>query len=129
MLPENRHPNMRSFARRSCLALIIVLAASPLIAQVTLEEPIEDRVLALEMAVANIDSRLQSGVTSSMTNSVQDNTLARRLSELETRLDGLTRDLQRVERSTEMAMSEATQARREASNAERVARDASLLVR
>jgi hypothetical protein len=129
MLPQIRHSNMRSFARRSCLALTAVLAASPLIAQVTLEQPIEDRVLALEMAVATINSRMQAGVTSSLTNGVQDNSLARRLSELETRLDRLAGDLQRVERSAEMAMSEATQAKREASNAERVARDASLLVR
>ena len=129
MINHNSCLRMGSHARYSILAVLAALAAAPVIAQVTLERTIEDRVLALETAVADLDSSVQSGLTRSLTGTVQDNTLARRVADLEIRLDRLVIDLQRVERAADQAMSEATQARREATNAERVARDASMRVR
>jgi uncharacterized protein DUF3359 len=88
-------------------------------------QPVEERIGALERAVATLDTRLGLRSAAEPVGSAdRDYALTARVDSLQTSIDRLANDIQRVERMADNAMREASEARREAMNAERTARDA-----
>lgn len=108
-------------------ALVPALAVSSFAsAQQPANEPTtEERVVALERALADLDKRVQGrGSAAPGALASSDVALAGRIEQLERAVDRLSGDLQRVERQADNALREAAEGRRTAENAERLARDA-----
>ena len=92
------------------------------------ELTLEERVEALERAVASLDTRLEARTTGVRPSGGNDS-LAQRVIDLERTIMALRTDLQRVDRTAANAARAATDAQRTAALAERIARDAATRVR
>jgi hypothetical protein len=88
---------------------------------------LDDRVGVLERGVASLTTRFE--LRDAASPPVAGGSLEPRIAALESALDRLAVDLQRVERQADNAQREASDARREAASAERAARDAAMRVR
>jgi hypothetical protein len=88
---------------------------------------LDDRVGVLERGLASLATRFE--LRDSALPPVAGGSLEPRIAALESALDRLAVDLQRVQRQADNAQREASDARREAASAERAARDAAMRVR
>jgi len=103
----------------------IVLAASPLAQEAPREgQTIEQRLAALESAVATVDTRLARETTRPGAAAESDLSLSARITAVERALERLTLDVQRAERLADSAARAASDAQRDASQARQDARDA-----
>jgi hypothetical protein len=91
---------------------------------------LEERVETLERLVASLDTRLEARTGGAReSGALNEMLLAQRVEQLERVLAAIRSDLQRVERTAELAMRAADDAQRTAAAAERAARDAASRLR
>jgi hypothetical protein len=93
-------------------------------AQPPAEQPIGERVAALEREVARLGTR--TDLREAASSPAAATQLSARIDEIERAVTRLTADLQRIERQADSALREATAAQRTAQDAQRLARDATM---
>ena len=118
-----------------CARLILLVAFLTLSSNSYTQEPnndTEDRIRALEAAVATLDTRLGTRTTAgagSLDTSVAGLSAQRRIDDLARQVENLTRQVASLQRQVEQAGRDASSAIREAEAARRDARDALMRAR
>ena len=107
------------------IAALLLISAIALAQEQEPERTLEERVTALEQAVASLDTRFGlRGSADALDGADRGVAILTRVNELERSLNGLRADLERIARQSDTALREASQARRDAMTAQQLARDA-----